>query len=128
MRKLHVLCACPAHTIPSTIVARLTLCQTAPPSTHTHAYTLPACPPPPTDAPHAPHARAACRRSLFKLALDVARAVGTDAATLASIHTRWGDHLYEKVGVGVHKHTQGLYVSLIKFHLRADSWRGGSVV
>ncbi|KAG2427668.1 hypothetical protein HXX76_012317 [Chlamydomonas incerta] len=43
------------------------------------------------------------RRSLHKLALDVARAwgqsspgAGADAATLASIHQRWGDHLYSK--------------------------------
>ncbi|PNW86687.1 hypothetical protein CHLRE_02g095074v5 [Chlamydomonas reinhardtii] len=45
------------------------------------------------------------RRSLHKLALDVARAwgqgggsggPGADAATLASIHQRWGDHLYSK--------------------------------
>ena len=86
------------------------------------------CPhaPLPPNAPHAPHARAGCRRSLFKLALDVARAVGTDAATLASIHTRWGDHLYEKVGVGVHK--QGLCVSMIEFCLRADSWRSENVM
>ncbi|GFR48733.1 hypothetical protein Agub_g10691, partial [Astrephomene gubernaculifera] len=52
------------------------------------------------------------RRSLHKLALDVARGwwggqqhhpggaagagAGADAATLAAIHQRWGDHLYGK--------------------------------
>ncbi|GIM12899.1 hypothetical protein Vretimale_16129 [Volvox reticuliferus] len=39
------------------------------------------------------------RRSLHKLALDVARAWGSgaaDEATLANIHQRWGDHLYSK--------------------------------
>ncbi|KAG2487093.1 hypothetical protein HYH03_014337 [Edaphochlamys debaryana] len=46
------------------------------------------------------------RRSLHKLALDVARAAGggagggggagADEATLANIHQRWGDHLYGK--------------------------------
>ena len=47
------------------------------------------------------------RRSLHKLALDVAR-MGTasggsgpaSTTTLASIHQRWGDHLYSKVGPG----------------------------
>ncbi|MEW5305679.1 MAG: hypothetical protein WDW36_008205 [Sanguina aurantia] len=36
------------------------------------------------------------KRSLHKLALDVARAVRVDAATEASIHTQWADHLYSK--------------------------------
>lgn len=35
------------------------------------------------------------KRSLHKLALDVARAVKVDAATEASIHTQWADHLYK---------------------------------
>lgn len=55
-----------------------------------------------------PTRQALLRRSLYKLALDVARAwgaqggagQGADAATLASIHQRWGDHLYSKVRGG----------------------------
>ncbi|KAG1673844.1 hypothetical protein FOA52_012869 [Chlamydomonas sp. UWO 241] len=36
------------------------------------------------------------KRSLHKLALEVAKAEGADAATIASIQHRWGDHLYAK--------------------------------
>ncbi|MEW5305680.1 MAG: hypothetical protein WDW36_008205 [Sanguina aurantia] len=47
------------------------------------------------------------KRSLHKLALDVARAVRVDAATEASIHTQWADHLYSKAFLEV-LHTKGL--------------------
>jgi hypothetical protein len=36
------------------------------------------------------------KRSLFKLALDLASCAGADAATLAGIRGRWGDALYAK--------------------------------
>ncbi|GAX83865.1 hypothetical protein CEUSTIGMA_g11290.t1 [Chlamydomonas eustigma] len=36
------------------------------------------------------------KRSLHKLALDIARAEGADSATIANIQQRWGDHLYNK--------------------------------
>jgi hypothetical protein len=40
------------------------------------------------------------RRSLYKLALQVAEAHGADAATRATIHQRWADFLYAKGGGG----------------------------
>ncbi|KAF8068385.1 VPS11 [Scenedesmus sp. PABB004] len=36
------------------------------------------------------------KRSLHKLALDLARGAGADGELLAGIHARWGDHLYAK--------------------------------
>jgi len=36
------------------------------------------------------------KRSLHKLALDLAVRSGGDAALIAAIHQRWGDHLYGK--------------------------------
>ena len=48
------------------------------------------------NAPSAPQLDVLFRRSLHKLALDLAGCAGAGPTTLAAIHQRWGDHLYVK--------------------------------
>ncbi|KAI8469810.1 MAG: hypothetical protein J3K34DRAFT_511770 [Monoraphidium minutum] len=52
------------------------------------------------------------KRSLHKLALDMALVHGADAATLASIHQRWGDHLYAR---GEYDAAVGQYLDTLGF-------------
>lgn len=46
--------------------------------------------------PPTPQLEVLFKRSLHKLALDLALRSGGDPALLAAIHQRWGDHLYGK--------------------------------
>ncbi len=50
------------------------------------------------------------KRSLHKLALDLATAQQADAGTVAGIHQRWGDHLY---GKGEYDAAMGQYLDTI---------------
>ena len=48
------------------------------------------------EAPLSTQLDALVRRGLHKLAADLAAARGADAATLAGVRQRWGDHLYAR--------------------------------